>query len=425
MKNFKILLNMFSILLFSIFIGAIFLFLSYSLPTEKIYKNLQNSLVIQNFTEDHPRWGKTVQTQTDNFTVGIMLMKAAYPVEKNIIYSSMLNPSWNFIENSPTKTLSNVLQKNSNQLDENSFIYPRYWHGYLVPLKTLLFFTDLGYIYELNFVLQFVLFLSVLFLIQKNFGGKYFFAFAVTLLIMNPLTIGLDFQLSSVFYITMFSIIFILMKNEFLLRKNFFIYFFMTVGILTAYFDLLTYPLVTFGLPFCIFGLMNKEKIFSQEPKEILKFFGANIFSWFFGYFGMWSGKFISASLLTEVNVIQDAIFSALYRTSLNLNAVEGAKSFSIFQVFDNIVGIIFRSGGIILVVCIIVAIYLLIRKKIKFSFDKKIFIFFGLIMILPFIWFTVFSNHSFVHPFLSYRELSITIFAAFAFWFEITKSKI
>ena len=115
---------------------------------------MQKSYGVYKVERDAPRWGNVVHTRLDNFTTSIMLMEAAYPAEGKILNSALLNPSWPIRNGSAAGTLVEVSQNNF-QAENAAWIYPRYWHGYLVFLKPLLTFFNLQILREINFLLQF------------------------------------------------------------------------------------------------------------------------------------------------------------------------------------------------------------------------------------------------------------------------------
>ena len=408
--------NLILILCAGIFSGTILILAAYSLPTERIYYHMQKSADTYKIERDAPRWGGTVHTRLDNFTTSIMIMKAAYPVEGKILNSALLNPSWKLRNNAPTNTLIEV-SENNLQAENDAWNYSRYWHGYLIFLKPLMLVSNLSHLRELNFFLQFLLTLTALFLLYKKLGIYHAYIFALILAIINPITAALDFQISSVYYVTIISVIFILLKNEFLQRGANILYFFAVVGIVTVYLDFLTYPFVTFGVPLCVYIFLNSEKIFSTMP---LKFLCKNLFAWSFGYFGMWAGKWIIATLLTDSNVIQDALGAANYRSSFNLVAGEGGHAFTTAEMLIKVLGTFFRgSAGIFAAIVILYILYSLIKNRKKIIVNKNKAATLAFIIFLPLLWYVVFSNHSYVHNFLSYREFTIAVYGIAGFFIE------
>ena len=68
--------------------------------------------------------------------------------------------------------------------------------------------------------------------------------------------------------------------------------FFLIVGILTSYFDFLTYPVVTLGIPLCCYFLLESDRLWNN----IKRLTGFSV-SWAIGYAGMCAAKWVIADL--------------------------------------------------------------------------------------------------------------------------------
>lgn len=101
----------------------------------------------------------------------------------------------------------------------------------------------------LNMMLQFLLLLTVIkYFLQKNLTG-YLFPFAMSLIVLNPVSTAMSLQFSSIYYIVLLSMLIILKKHEYFYQKNLYPYLFFGLGIITVYFDFLTYPLAALCTP--------------------------------------------------------------------------------------------------------------------------------------------------------------------------------
>ena len=412
--------NMIGILAAAICIGAILIIVAYALPTARIYHNVDRSSRIYELEGHAPFWaGGVIHTRIDNFTDSIMLMKAAYPVE-DLIRSAFLNPSWKLIDDTPDMTVHTLIDvmKTERQADSEVWYYPLYWHGYLVILKPALLISPVHDLRVLNFYVQFFLMLTALFLFYRRFGRNLTLAFALTLLTINPITAAINFQISDIFCIILLSTIFILKKNDFLLRNENYLYFFLILGIVTVYVDFLTYPFAAFGISLSVCVLMNKKFFFTSKPKKVLKKLSAYLFAWGFGYGGMWAGKWILATILTGENVLMSALNNAIYRTSTTLSAAEGNSTFTFFDVIARNFSALMRGPlPIILGVLLIYLLYLIIRRKKKFPTTTSMTLTFAFIILLPFLWYAVLKNHSYVHDYMAYRNLAVMIFGIMSFF--------
>ena len=78
-------------------------------------------------------------------------------------------------------------------------------------------------------------------------------------------------------------------------------YLFLIIGTLTGYFDLLTYPLITFGIPFLFYIYMLGK----DDKKVSIKNIILIGFSWLLGYIGMFIFKFAVSSIVLLKNVFK------------------------------------------------------------------------------------------------------------------------
>ena len=367
-----------------------------------------------------------MHSTVNNFTDAIMLMKAAYPVENLALsHAFALNPSWPIVDGSPIKSLTLAMENPQPEPLETVWYYPLYWHGYLVILKPALTFFNVSDLRLLNLYFQMFLIATALILIYKKLGLT--LAFALILLTLNPVTAAIDFQNSDVFCIILLSTIFILRRNEMLLRGQNYLYFFLIIGIVTAYFDFLTYPITGLGIPLCIFVLMNKDFFCNAEPKKVLTKLFSSSFAWGFGYGGMWFGKWLVIYTRIVVYIkntkATDVFYGAINQIVYRSSSSEGGITFTTLDVFKRNFDAMFSGPlPIILGLLIILFLCLLIIKRQKICVTKSMALTFAFIILLPFIWYAVVKNHSYVHPFLAYRDLAITIFGLTCFLAESLK---
>ena len=453
--------KMFGVLFVSTIFGTLLLTFAYSLPTDKIIYNVNNSLDIYKYEFDKPHWAggthdynsvqgySSIHTHLDNFTDAVMLLKAMYPVEDNafgellrdlkatcsvedhVFMAMLINPSWHMVKASPIHTLI-FAKEDPLKIDSNSVdTYCLYWHGYLTILKPALMFATVQDLRVLNLYIQMILIATALIFIYRRLGLREMYAFLFVIATINPVTTAMNFQNSDIFYIILLATIFILWKNEFLLRGQNYLYFFLIIGIVTTYFDFLTYPITGLGIPLCICVMMNKEFFFNVSLKKIFTKLSSYIFAWGFGYFGMWIAKWAViyvAAKVYEIEKLSNIIFygainQALYRFSTTLPPENGGTTFNPLEVFErNFVALMNDPFPIFLGLCTISLLYVLIMHRKNFKPTRGILVTFGLIALLPFIWYAVVKNHSWIHAYMTYRNLTIPLFSLSCFFIASLK---
>ena len=140
---------------------------------------------------------------------------------------------------------------------EESFEYARYWHGYLVPLRILLCIFNITEIRILFILLFLVLITTLMVLITKKINIYAMLVFLVALISVEYFYIGVSLQGSSIFFITMLTSIILIYRYN---KIKDFPLLFLIVGSLTSFFDFLTVPLLTLGIPFAIFFLIKRKR---------------------------------------------------------------------------------------------------------------------------------------------------------------------
>lgn len=406
-KAIFVILKMIMILWASIAVGAISLTLVYIIPTSSLKRNVENSIIVYN-TNPIEDWNKNYSfyTQTDMQTESVKIMEAISDGEGNAFFRAMDSIYYLYEGCSPMESLIKYISGEENPIPIS---YARYWHGYVLYLKPLLLFASLSTIKIINMTLQFVLCIILAVLLRDKLGLFYSLAFCGLVLVLNPVTIFLSMQNDVIFYITVISSIILLLRNRQMNKNNNFVFFFMFIGIAVAFFDFFTYPAVSIGVPLIIYLLINEGNIKQYFTNIVLY-----SVSWLVGYVGMWAGKWILSDLFWGTNVVQNGIQQLIYRSSGDPygETAEMDSSF-IHTISKNIQVINLLSLKLFLAIVVCLAILIVIKKKKGFA-DKKAFAkFFAVILVslYPFGWYFIVRNHSVIHPWIEYRELSLFVF--------------
>jgi len=396
-------------LLSAVVIGTLLMIIVYLLPTNAMREHVEESILMYEDTADFPAWAPGyVYSITDNVTDSIMISEAIFEGEDSAVRNAMLNPYIRYFD-AEELTDSLVMSINGDAAHEARVVnYARYWHGYLIWLKPALILFDLSGIKTVNSFLQIFLLMYVTTKLAQKLGNKYALAFVPVVCMLNPVTIGMCFQYSSVYYVTLLTMASILkwygLSNADQCWKVL-----VWAGIATAYFDFLTYPMVSLGVPLVLILLLG-DFSWKKGIWEILK----NSVAWGFGYAGMWSSKWLMSFLLTGENTVKEAVSFANYRMSGDIPDAQGNDSMisgMIHSVRGNLSAL--NNGPIWLIIGIVVLVIavLLVKGKYKIEINNKQ-IPIMLLALYPFAWYIVLANHSGIHIFMAYRELAISGFA-------------
>ena len=392
----------------SAFIGFLAIVAVYLIPTAPMLKNLQTAIDLYQREGEYPRWAgkQAISSQLDNWTDSEMIREAIYPVSGSVIQHAMLNYRYQPRGSMPRTQVLVKQLKRENQ-DLNTGTYARYWHGYLVFLKPLLTVFSVPTIRLINMLLQICLAVTCGLCFYKKLGVAYCVAFFAFYFVLNPITTAMSFTFSTMFYLTVIFSLYALVSNCVFSEKRYLLFCF--AGLVTVYLDFLTFPLASLGIPLIIVMI----RLNSKTPLTYKSAFSAiaeSSFFWGFGYASMWASKWIIASCLTGTNVIKDAIGTAKFRVSL----ANGARVFTRLEALRLNCNVLFKEPIIYIwmIVLVVGIIYALIHHR--FSDDSKYLLVLSFLIIsyFPFLWYCVLTNHSCIHFWFTFRNLSITVFA-------------
>lgn len=402
------------ILFCSICIGVLSLLCVFMLPTEKINMHITDSVDIFEDEQTYPILTKWCTSKLDNFTDSLMILTAAYDGEESVLEKVMLGKYKRVQGEDPTQSLIKQYKYDDVTYQEE---YVRYWHGYLLCLKPLLLCMDYGKIRILNLIIQTIINLYLIILLSTKKMREYIVPYILMIGLTMPLTTAWSLQFSAVFYIFSIGSIILILKNEKWLGTEKHNFYFLFMGIATSFFDFLTYPLATFGIPAIFYFNMNRCDNVRRNIKQLICF----LFHWGIGYIGMWAGKWIIASIVLKRNVLLNS-FSAIQNRS-SLHDANG-MFFSIADVLSRNIEAFLKNPVIILaIIFLAVQLILLYKYGLKENCYSSIIIFVSIAM-LPFIWYIGASNHSFIHFWFTYKELIITAFSIFCLVVNLKSSE-
>ena len=302
--------------------------------------------------------------------------------------------------------------------DENAITQPetyeRYWHGYIILLRPLLMLLDLSGIRFVYCVTHFILLFMFIRMLEKKANLSIAISFLVTYLCFSCYVIPLSLQYSHIFFIMLISGMILMKFNDKFKQKRWTKYFFLLIGIVTVYFDLLTYPIITLGINLILYILINKE----INIKDIIVY----IIMWFVGYGGMWFMKWVIASLVLNENVFENAYNAIITRTNSNHNF----EIITLSKVFDANLSYLKHRATLITFLVDFVANVIIAFKENKKNLDLNVnkLVSFIIIFVLPILWLFILKEHSYTHSQFVFRILMIDTFAILALPQCMIKSK-
>lgn len=297
------------------------------------------------------------------------------------------------------------------------FGYGRYWHGYVALLRPIFYFVDYWDFFLLNGMLQVtIVFVLGILVWKRTLELRYPLAVVTSYLLLMPITLALSLQYTPVFYIAFLGSVAAVAMNGFLCQRDRIYLFFAILGILTCYFDFLTYPLLTWAFPLCWY-LVVRGKALTVLQKYVNVILTA--LTWIFGYTGFFFAKWLLVYVIYGRETL-DAMESA---TAFNhLGVVDDALKVSkqTYNRFDTIYTnwrhYMFVGFVIIVLLWILWALIQRIRYNWKIQVQSLPF---WVITFSGTAWCFVFTGHTAVHHFFTYRVLAAGILAFVLFLCE------
>jgi len=404
------------ILMIGIFLGLGALCIVYLIPTEPMYDNSQVSRDIISEIDTTYSIYEMKSTQRDNYTDSIMVSTAICPKEASVLEKAIYNYHVSYFRGYLEQENLERYLKGEGGYDYNT--YSHYWNGYLVFLKPLLFLFEYNDVLMLNYIVQMLLLIWVIIGMVKK--GKDFLILPYVIMMVSigaPITTGISIQFSDVLYVGMIGSGVIVWNRSRMKDKHIY-YMFLVLGMMTSYFDFQTYPLFSLGIPLITY-------IACSERKETMQHLAGTIFNsigWSVGYVGMWIGKGLLGSLLfPDSGALQTGIEHFIFRTS---NAADAEK----VDTFDVLMRNAFTYiNWPVLIILVLMAIYYFIKIYKHRCWDKSMLqkvLSYAVVFLYPLIWYAIMKNHSYLHAFMTYRILSISLFAGFVILSEWGKKE-
>lgn len=397
-------------LISSILLGILALTCVYILPTGRMLTQADRSLPVFENEGSGFFWAPgEPSARLDGFTDAIMMQTAVYVRDENPLKAAMRCSRMEFSDGKlgPVESLTQYVYGNrSGQVLD----YARYWHGYLIFLKPLLLFFSLSDIRMMNGAFQLILACAVLLIAYRKRGLRLALPLGLAMLAINPISTALSMQYSSVYYLTLLGILVMLRTESWDRRWGYLVFLFLGIG--TAFFDFLTYPACAVGICLGLQALTSR----SGGQERMLKTIGSGI-AWAFGYGGMWSGKWLAASLITGTNALSDAMEQVQYRSGGEVTAAEGGAEATFGAVINRNLGVFANPAAVLIVLALLaVLVWLLLTKRCRFAPEKGSLLSLAAAFAVPFVWYFLVRNHSMVHYWMTHRNLAAAVFALSGF---------
>lgn len=396
---------------FIVFVGFVSLVAVYCIPVSTMQQEIQESIpTLESQGNYYSMIGNSVQSTVDNFTIAIMLNIASHD-DGDAIQRALLGAESRYVEGGDSG--DNVSMLADGYYKPANTTYTRYWHGWLVVLKPLLVFLNLTQIQSLFLFLLFAA-ASIVVISLARFGRcgpRVALCFSLAIALINLACVGVSLPFAFSFFIAFVAcmVVMRLIRRFGPSTSNLGLLFFV-VGALTAYFDFLDTPIVTLGLPLAVLLVSIGDGIEKMQWKKLIGLLIVCCATWALGYGLLWVTKWVIATLVTGRDVISEGVGQFENRTGMQTSSSEGGITFSIFDVFRRNFETLLPKWSIsVVAVCAVAYVFVFVKTKGRFS--KKFTLSMLLVCLLPLVWYIVASNHSYVHYWITYRDLVVSVF--------------
>ena len=383
-------------------IGLILLALAFSLPTEKIYAHVKDSVPMLIKEKDYFSVTPSYKySQLDNYTDSIYLREALVGTkDANIIKCILSGLIYNgSIPQQQVNKLEDMFAENTIQYEETHY---RFFNGYEIFVKPLLIFTDYSGIRQLNMYLAFLLLILFCYLLYKRGFAKYILPIIISLLFINLLTVSLCMAYVGFYYCMIIPSILMLMIKKETLKKNGYI-FFEIIGACAFCFNMNYFQLLSFAMPYIIYLLICG---FPKSIKDTLKTFICLFVAWFIGYAGIMLLKWTIYSVIFKPDMFKEMLDCVFFRTSNNQGSRISGVFLNIKTGFLNIWWVVTE------LVFIVYYINKYFKNKLKLSINRGELALLLIMIAMPICRYIIFSNHVTIHYWTTYRLLMIPILA-------------
>lgn len=387
MKNFATYIKTF-LLLIATYVG--FAVVSCLLPDRNIKAHIAESAPAMAAEGLYPKAiVNKEQCQMDNFTDALIMNQIHSINRKRPLRSamSMIRMSEKGRDWDQTGLLLRTV--NGETLEEQH--YARYWHGSTFFFRPWFLVMDFLTMRHILFIVSSLLIILFLCAYYPKAGLMKTTALAMGFLITYGFVMQFSMQFFPVLALTVIGSILVVKHG----KPDSFGMLFFIIGSLTCYFDLLTTPLMTLGIPLAVMLSLKRDD--ELQIKDNFLDTSKIVLLWGLGFSLTFATKWALASLILGQNIFADAYEVGLYRME--------AEDFTRWDALTKNFAML--PTGLIGIATLIAIAASMFRRK-KFSFRKIIPL--AIIALMPYVWYLLLANHSYQHWWFTYRLQAVTV---------------
>lgn len=392
------------LLVLSALIGFIIVVAAYLLPTDRIRMYVRNNLPVLEREGDYvSAFGTSYGSQQDNYSDAYYLGQAVLDGRENPVYYAMTAPA-PVGTGTPVSDLIDYMQ-GSGDAEYTNMHY--FWNGWIAVLKVLMQIMSYSEIRHLNMFLHTALLFLLMRMLRRRVGAEMQFPFILSVLFMNPVTMGLTLSFSGYYYQILISCMIMLRYHEKLLRRNLYGMFFFLLGITAFYFNFNYFQLCTVGFPLVLYFSLSNETDTADLVKKVFLYGGL----WLCGFFGMMLMKWVLYAVLIDGSIFAEQWEHIMMRTGAEMPAGRISRFEAVAKnavyIFKNKAFLLFEAGYLAFIA------YRFRKKGVKSIRDRipDVVLVIMSVLVVNGRYFLE-ANHSLMHDWVVYRNWAIAIFA-------------
>ncbi|MBW6489559.1 MAG: hypothetical protein K0B15_00060 [Lentimicrobium sp.] len=374
--------------------------LSSLIPDKAVRNNIEKSMKYVENQPDYPHMMIYGDHHRLDYAMDGMITNIIYTIDNEELLKSAFLGRCRMNEDPNTTHWKHVVYNIENKNLKPNVNYARYWHGNSFFFRILYWITHYNELKWIIYILTSVLIVLFAILLHRETGTLKAMALLLGLFFVNIYVMQFSMQMSPVLIISIISS-FYLVKNLKVGGKKTGLLFFIT-GSVTAYFDLLTAPVLTLGIPMLLWVELQNEDDSTQ--KQLISGFKNLVgfgLLWLTGYVASWTMKIIITIPFAEFDIISDVLNQFKLRSG-----TLGLSRISAIEANFNLLPLVFIN--ILLIIPVILSIFYFRKKGISKA------ILFLLVAAMPYLWYFGAADHSYFHNWFTYRVQAVSISGVF-----------
>lgn len=376
--------------IFGLLLAAYLLFAagSYLVPQGAVKSHVVKTIERGDLASDQPRaFLPRLECRMDNYTDALILNQAYTLRSEGLVDGIMLLPRMT-CERLPFEELRVAVGMDEAD-NVSTATYARYWHGNTFLARYLLFFWDYPAIRLALYILSSLLMLWCGVLLWRRGGWQLAVAVGIGLVCSYVFMMQFSLQLGMVLLIALGGMIVVATRRAASVTTTFFV-----LGSLTAYFDLLTAPVLTLGLPLLVMLALKPGEKVSDDFK------GMTLLSllWAIGYGLTWVTKWILATLFTSENIWKDGLHNLSNRSGV---LDEHGRWDALVENMDML------PWSFVFIAFVIIVV-LACRHFYKQGWRRALPL--SVAALIPWLWYLFAANHSYLHNWFTYRAQAVSV---------------